>query len=188
MPLAMTPRLAFAAFAAFAACACAPRLYVQPGPDEPHALAKVRVVNHSAPGPGLHELMTLNRLQIPLPPGPSDDTSPRATSVRVRLEPSLWRMSTSFFHTYTTTSTQSYTYACGRSTCTGSRTVSQTHTAVDGACSAGLIFQPEPQRIYLLQYDFYVDQRCSLQCLEQLPQPDGSFRLVPCASRPVVVD
>jgi hypothetical protein len=188
LPVAMKSTLCRVLGAAVLATGCGYPPYEQPPPNVPHALAKVRIVNHSAPGPALNESLVLNERQVLVPATGGNYLMPRTMAVRIRLEPATWTMRTSFFHTYTTTSTQSYSYACGKSNCTGTRTVTNTHTVVDGACAAGLAFAPAERQMYLLQYDFYAHGVCSLQCFEQVPMPDGSFRLRPCSATPVRVN
>ncbi|MBI5535276.1 MAG: hypothetical protein HY898_21290 [Deltaproteobacteria bacterium] len=160
---------------------CMP-LYVEPPPTAPHALVKIRIANHDAPGPSLEESLVLNKHRVKVPKTEGDFLVARASALRVRLEPAYWSMQTTFYHTYTTTSTQSYSYGCGKSTCTGTRTVTQTHRAIDGACKATVAFSPEVNQMYLLQYDFFANDQCRLQCMMQLPNAEGSFELTPCAA------
>jgi len=163
-----------------ASTGCMLPLYEQPPPDQPHAITKIRVVNHDSPGPQLTELFSVGDHRVPLPATEGDYRTPRNEAIRIRLEPARMGMSTKFFHTYTTTSVESYSYMCGKSTCTGSRTVTHTHTVVDGACKAGVSFTPVQNQIYVLQYDFFGHGNCSLKCFEQHHRGDGEFDLRPC--------
>lgn len=173
----------FSAAVAAAALGCQLPAYEQPAPTAPHAIAKIRVANHSSPGPSLTEAMVLNDHSVELPSLEGDFLLPRTTSIRIRPEAAFWSMQTTFFHTYTTTTMETYSYGCGKTMCTGTRSVTHTYTAVDGSCKAGLAFRPVADHMYLLQYDFYGHEQCRLQCMEQQPDNVGGFQLTPCLAR-----
>jgi hypothetical protein len=167
------------------------RPYVLPTENEPHALVKVRVVYHASPGPQLSQLVLINneRIELPSPPRlPGEITR----AVPVRPMATRWDVRTEFFHTVSVPQIQTYTttssYPCGRSTCTRSQTHTRTvyvhHRIIDAACAQAAGQGPVVGGIYLLNYDFYASGHCTLMCMRQWQQPDGSFRQTPCEPAP----
>lgn len=188
----MRPSLrALIALCLVAGCA---RHYVEPRLDEPHALTRVRVVRHTWAGPQLDESVRLNDYVIAMPPaGPQ----PAVRALRVRPAPTLWRAQTTFFHTITVPVTETYTeqVACGTTYSTyGSssvpqtrycpqtryRTVLQNRRVTDASCTGLIAHTPLAGAAYIVQFDFYGHEQCRLRCFRQLPNPDGTFVLVPC--------
>lgn len=163
--------------------------------SEPHAVVKVRLAYHSAPGPQLAQTVMHNEArveEIPTPVVGGDGVVNRP--VLVRPQPVTWTISSNFFHTVTTTSLQtvmvSRSYPCGRSTCTTSspqtRTVTRTVMVSDGSCRTALAQYPQGQGVYLLQYDFFAHGHCTLRCFRQSPAPDGTAVNGPCEPAPPV--
>lgn len=163
------------------------RAYREPPPSEPHAIVRVRVVRHRWAGPLLDEAVRLNGYGIAMPPaGPH----PSVRALRVRPEPTAWRFGTTFYHTEMRTrlETVQESYSCGTynnpRTCTRSRTqtVTRTVNVTDAACRAQVAHTPIAGAAYLLQYEFYDHERCTVRCYRQLPGADGSFQLLPCGA------
>ena len=189
---------ALIALLALSACV---RRFEEPRLDEPHAIVKVRVVHHDSPGPQLAEDVRWNEyaVAVPSPMGAQPRESLRA--VRVRPELAQWAFATTYFHTVTRmemrTEYRSEQYACCTET-TGFGSTSSTRTRyctrqvpeqrwvqvtdriVDGACRAGVAHRPMAGAMYVVQYDYFGGDRCTVQCLRQLGATDGSFRFVPC--------
>lgn len=171
--------------------------YAEPRADEPHALMRVRAVHHHWAGPSLSERVQLNGYDIEMPPAVR--TAPRTRAIRVRPEPGAWSFETQFFHYRSRQELRPYTRQepCGTTTtgfgrsrrtetryCT--RTEQRWETVrdriVDAACAAQVVHTPIAGGVYLVQYDFYAHGQCTAQCLRQLTQPDGTFRLIPCGA------
>jgi hypothetical protein len=160
------------------------RPYQQPAPNEPHAVVKVRLAYHDHPGPSLTEKVRLNEFGIELPPDENLRAVPVISAIRVRPERNDWSIATTFYHTYTTSRSESYSYSCGQTTCRSTRQVTQTHTAVDGSCERQMSILPRQGGVYLLQYDYLSHEQCSLNCIEQVPNTDGTFANRPCEQLP----
>ena len=60
--------------------------------------------------------------------------------------------------------------------------VTQTDHVTDASCETRLSHLPVSGGVYLVQYDFYGDQACSVSCFRQLDRPGGEFQLVPCGA------
>jgi hypothetical protein len=177
-----------------ALCAGCVHRYTEPAITEPHAIVRLRMVRHAWAGPELDEAVRLNGYAIDVPPG-MPGASTRA--LRVRPELTHWQFRTRFFHRVTQPVTRLVTerYACG-STRSGygsssytstqycSRTVTRTdyvtRQVVDAQCGSSDGHRPVAGGLYILQYDFFGHERCTLRCLRQIPQPGGTFTLVPC--------
>jgi len=169
--------------------------YVLPTENEPHALVKIRVVYHDHPGPELSQLILINdeRIDIPHPPRQPGEI---ARAVPVRPIATRWDIRSEFFHTITVPRTETYTttssYPCGNSTCTRTETHTRTvyvqQHVTDAACSQVVDQGPVVGGIYLLHYDFFAHRHCSLLCMRQWEQPDGSFRQTPCEPPPAKPD
>lgn len=183
------------AFAASIVAGCHPP-YQAPSLAEPHATVKVRVVYHDTPGTELEQAIHLNGHTLSVPP-PVTLPGEISRAIPVRLESASIDVNTSFSHTITRmeSRTEQYqcgvsTYKCGTSTCT--RTNYCTHTvmkpvtvrATDAACERAVGLAPRQDAVYLLQYDYFASGRCTLACLHEWPQPDGSFRNTPCEAPP----
>ncbi len=176
------------------------RHYREPAVDEPHAMVRVRVVRHAWAGPMIDEVVELGPDRITMPrAGPQ----PSVQAIRVRPGPAEWRFSTTFFHTEQRTRLENYreSYPCGSHTSysngtshTQTRTCyrNRTRTVVyqarvpDATCQARVQHDAVVGDAYLIQYDFMGHGQCTAQCLQQLPQPDGQFRLVRCGAGPAV--
>ena len=185
------------------------RNYKPPGPDEPHALVKLRRVYLEPKGPLLREHFEIAEYQLMNEAG--DATSgPRTQAVRVRPGPLAWKLTATYFHHETRMVQESYTvqepyttserYQCGTSHSSGTyssprycsrtvtkyrsktkyRTVPRTVEVSDGSCEAQDRFVHREGLNYLIQYRFSDDAVCRLTCLEQQPRPDGSFDSTPC--------
>ena len=179
------------------------RRFEEPRRDEPHAVVKVRIVHHAQPGPRLDEGVRWNEYEVAVPQPRGYVPTESLRVVRVRPEPSRWSFATTYFHTVTRTEyrTEYRTeqYACGtESSRTGSytstrtrycsrqvpyqRLVTVTDRIVDGACRGAVLHQPIAGAMYVMQYDYFGDDRCSVQCLRQVGATDGTFRFVPCGA------
>jgi hypothetical protein len=171
------------------------RRYEEPALTEPHATVKIRVLHHERSGPQLD-------LEGRIRPAGDEYGIQLADDglrvVRVRLVPTTYRVSSSFFHTTMQMQTVfvSESYACGTtSSGYGTHTYSQTQYCTrqvprqqwvtvrvgDGDCQA-LAFQPTPVEgaVYLVQYDYFGPGVCSLTCLRQVDTGAGTFQFTPC--------
>lgn len=193
MPGTMSPRLVVAmVWLAIVGVGCVPQ-YRAPALSEPHAVVKVRLAYHSWPGPQVEQstLVDGHAVQdLPAPPHGGQGVLTRA--VLVRPGTTTWTIKTAFFHTNTVTRTESYTttqsYPCGKSMCSRStphtRTVSQVVRVNDAVCETGMRQSTLEGGTYILQYDFFADERCQLHCFEQVPRA-GAMGNVPCREAPV---
>ena len=151
--------------------ACRPLpLYPQPTLDQPNALVKLRMINHSSPDIHFSQFITASKhdKQYRIPIGPED------TIVAIRAIPDdeqAWAFRSRFSHTEYYTATESYTYACGGGktyqTCTSTRTVTRSREVTTAQCEQTASYRFSPNEVYLLQYDFYDNDQCSLVCLVQ---------------------
>ena len=193
MPSTLTTRLPTVMFLLAGGIAgCVPQ-YRPPTLSEPHAVVKVRVAYHDWPGPQVEQMTLVDGhavQDLPAPPQGGEGVVTRA--VLVRPGATAWTIKTAFFHTNTVTRTETYnttqSYPCGRSTCSRStphtRTVNQVVRVNDAVCETGMRQSTSVGAMYILQYDFFADQRCQLHCFEQVPQADGSVGNVPCREAP----
>lgn len=186
------------------ASACVPK-FVQPEISEPHALVKVRIAYHVQSGPELAQSVKIGEFAAPVEPPAGNVTMPYTRAVRVPPEPTTWQVESQFFHlVYETERVPvqvSETYSCGTytshsgygssarsttetKTCTRTRTdyrmQTQTRVVVDALCKASVTHAPQAAEAYLLQYDFYGGDQCTLKCYRQAPTGDGKFALTPC--------
>lgn len=167
---------------------CIPE-YRPPLLSEPHAVVKFRLAYHDWSGPKLEQVVLIGKNGVKEIPAPvQGGAGVVSRPVLVRPGPVPWTVRTAFFHTYTTTRTESYTtsesYPCGKSYCSRSvphtRSVTQTVRVNDAVCERGVRHLAVQNGIYILQYDFFANQRCSLHCFRQVEQPDGSLGNVAC--------
>lgn len=185
--------------------ACVPS-FVQPAATDPHAVVKVRVAYHTESGPQLSQAVRIGEFAAPISSPPGSVTTPYTQALRVPPSPTTWGFRSEFFHTVSHTRQVpvqvSESYSCGtytsttgygssaRSTtqtrtCTRTRTEYRTQTetqrVTDASCSVTLRHAPQAGGTYLLQYDFYGNDKCSLHCYRQTPTTDGQFKLEPCS-------
>jgi hypothetical protein len=181
---------ALAAGLALLLVGCLPKplpLYRQPLPNAPHAWIKLRRVHHTTPGPLYTGAMSINEFRLELAPQ-STLTEAASQAIRVRPEHNVWKTSAEFYHndsrTETYNTTEYYSCGSGNSTQSCSRLVQKTRSILihvtDASCQASLRHTPEAGGLYLLQFDFYGKEQCSLKCFIQTPQPAGGFQLTPC--------
>jgi hypothetical protein len=182
--------LAGAAFVALAAGCHLP--YEPPSLSEPHATAKLRIVYHDTPRTELDQLLLLNGRRLAVP-APVELPGQISRAVPMRLEDATVEVRTDFFHTITTYETRTERYACGSTSyscgtstcynttyCTRTVTTPVTTRISDAFCARAASLGAQKDAVYLLQFDFYADRRCTLACLREWPQPDGSFKNGPC--------
>jgi hypothetical protein len=163
--------------------------------DQPHAVVKIRVNHHATPGPSRAASLRLNQELLPLPE--QADLKEAATNfARIRPERAVFQLSTEFYHTTSRTETYYSTesYACGTtsgpysSTRYCSRSVTKYRTVTDRVsdahCKRTVAFTPQIGTLYLMQYDFYGQDECSLKCFIQTPEEGGEFSLSPCPPSP----
>ncbi len=182
------------------------RRFEEARPDEPHAIVKVRIVHHARPGPQLDQSVRWSGYDVrveelvPTPGGPSRET---LRVIRMRPELGEWRFAARYFHTVTRrqmeTRYRSESYSCGTETAGyGTSTYQRTRTCTrqvpyqewvthtdhitDGGCTSASTHRPLAYGIYLMQFDYYGDDRCTLQCFRQIPAADGTFTLLPCGA------
>lgn len=175
--------------------------YQQPSVTDPHALAKVRVSYHGTPNTMLTEDFRLNDRELPWPKERGHLEVTATQALRVRDEPSTWEFSSTFWHSISVTEVRpeqvAEQYPCGTATMGGGsgaasqttyctryhtefRSVTVNQTVIDASCLAQLQQLPRDGAMYLIQYDVYDGQRCTLVCYEQRARADGGFDLGPC--------
>lgn len=177
----MSRYLSFPLIAFAALTACRP-VYREPSVNEPHAVVKVRIRHHATPGPRMQQIVRLDEESVPF--------ETQTFAVRVRPKPSTFELGTVFSHVTPQIRTRqvSESYACGSSYgggtryCTRYRTETYTDyvTVIDATCDRRLQLLPRVSETYLLQYDFYANDECSLKCFVQRPNDDGEFDMVRC--------
>ncbi len=177
----MLPKAAVAiAGALVASCV---RQYEPPDVREPHAIVRVRVVYHGAPGPQLEEHVRLNGRKIAMPEFRNLRNVPVTEPVRVRPGNSEWTFDADFYHLESSRESRSVYDSSSKTYRTEYHTV--TKAVSDSICSARLGHPVVVGDMYLVQYDFFGNQRCAARCFEQAAQVDGSFRMIPCGGRPL---
>jgi hypothetical protein len=174
--MSSTLRVLWGGWLALVACglsSCVPE-YRPPSLSEPHAVVKVRLAYHDWSGPQIEQVVMLGEygvkdFPVPVQGGAGVVIRP----VLVRPGPAFWTVRTSFFHSYTTTRTESRGHV-----------VNQTVWVNDAVCELAIRHLAIPNGLYILQYDYFANQRCSLHCLQQVQQPDGTLGHVPCKPAP----
>ncbi len=173
------------------------RSYREPSLSEPHAVAKIRVIYHGGPNTMLTEDFRLNNRELPWPSERGHLDVAQTEAVRVRAEPSLWSFGSTFWHGVTLTELRPETiveeYPCGSQTIGAStqttyctryhteyRTMTINDTVIDSRCLAQLRQFPQNGAFYVIQYDVYGGDRCTVRCYEQHPRPSGGFDLTTC--------
>jgi hypothetical protein len=179
---AMT-RAALVVVALLGVSACHPA-YQPPSLAEPHATLKLRVVYHHTPGTQLNHLVLVNGHNAGVPE-PVYVPGEIARAIPVRLEGTRIDVRSTYSHTITTMRMTTQTYSCGVGrTCSRMVTVPVTTRVTDAHCAQAAGLGPQRDAVYLLQYDYYGHGQCTLACMRQWPQPDGTFRNGPCDPPP----
>lgn len=167
--------------------------------DEPHAVVKVRVVHHATPGPLLAEGVRWNEYAVAVPGARHAGSHGALRALRVRPEPSRWAFDTTYYHELRRmeyrTDFRTEQYPCGSDTsgygvrtryCSRQvpyqRLVTVVDRIVDGACSGAVVHRPIAGAMYVVQYDYFGADRCTVQCLRQVGATDGTFRFLPCGA------
>jgi hypothetical protein len=179
--------------------------FQEPEIDEPHATAEVRIIHHTAPGPMRRNRVILGGNAVPLSQECATATvdAPCARPLRLSPGPSMWRFATDYFHLETRTRTVPHTvtetYSCGTitvgvypnqttqpQTCTRSRTEYRTETysvrIPDGRCYTEVSHDARLGASYLIYYEFYASEHCSVRCFRRHREQDGTMRMVPCGA------
>lgn len=165
--------------------------YRPPTHNELHALVKVRLVYRAWSGPELEQLVTIDGhdiREIPLPVQQGVGVATR--SVLVRPGSAAWTIQTTFFHNDVTSHAETYETTesgfCGSTACVQStphaRLVNHVEREDDATCTQGMKLLAVAGETYILEYEFFANQQCSLRCYRQVYQRGGSLTNVPCAS------
>jgi hypothetical protein len=189
-------RLGAIATALASLAGCIP-VYRPPSLSEPHATVKVHLAYHVRPGPELDEVVLLNGARANVPAPSEVGWGDVARAVPVRPGSARWDVRATFWHTDTVAETQTtttqQTVPCAdpsMGSCTvpvtDTKTVWVDENVTDAACERAIAHAPEANGVYLLQFDFYGSDRCTLACFRQWPQSDGTFRNGPCEPVPPV--
>ncbi|MGE0325855.1 MAG: hypothetical protein AB7K71_01965 [Polyangiaceae bacterium] len=172
--------------------------YVEPAPDEPHAIVKLRTLYADRPGRNLDELVTVDGDRLDLEE-PGEST--RTNGFRVRTGFAAVKVDSDFFDTETHMVRESYQaseqYYCGTQQsgfgankyttskyCTRyvtkyrNKWVTVRHPR--GACGGQVNLAPNPGDVYLLQYTFSGPGSCELTCVRQHFTAPGQFQNTPC--------
>ena len=173
------------------ATACGLPLYTQPALSAPHSTVKVRMNYHSAPQRTLAESLQVGEQRLPTPATNERGASHDATfHYRVHPEPATWTVGSVFSHSEMRTRTETYQerYSCGTTRVgtgtsarnqtrycnrTQTRQVTSNVTVVDAACETGFQLSPRPGATYILQYDFFGNDRCTARVFEEVTNADG---------------
>lgn len=148
---------------------CIPE-YRPPSLSEPHAVVKVRLAYHAWSGPQLDQVVWLGNYGVKEFPAPVQGGEGVVNRpVLVRPGKAVWNVHTAFFHTYMIPLARGGVYPV---------------RVVDAVCDQALGHLAAPEGIYLLQYDFFANERCSLHCFKQVQQPDGTLGNTPCEPVP----
>ncbi|MCA9639745.1 MAG: hypothetical protein H6718_04000 [Polyangiaceae bacterium] len=172
--------------------------YVEPAPDEPHAIVKLRTLYAARPGANLDELVTVDGDRLDLDePGQST----RTNGFRVRPGFASVSITSDFFDTETHVERQSYQaseqYYCGTQQsgfgahkyttskyCTRYVTKYRDNWVTvrlpRGACGGKVNLAPHPGDVYLLQYTFSGPNSCELTCVRQHFTAPGQFQNTVC--------
>jgi hypothetical protein len=189
------------------AASCRPPAYVQPQPNEPHAILKIRHIVHARGGPFYASQVRVGRFSVDertLEDQQGGDGSiihlrvhPRADAVLVagtsyHVEQRMVTRYRSVQEPYSCSSQQcsggygSTPRSCHSvyQTCYRSRQVPyqqmESVNVTDDACSGSFPLAPAVGATYLMQFDYLGENQCQLTCFEQVPNPLGAFELVPC--------
>jgi hypothetical protein len=163
--------------------ACHPA-YQPPSLTEPQATLKLRIVYHDTPGTQLDQRVLVNG-HTPAVPNPVNVPGEISRAIPVRLEGTRVDVSSTFFHLTTTMQMRPQSYRCGPyATCTRMVMVPVTIRVTDAHCEQAAGLGPQRDGVYLLQYDYFAHGRCTLVCMRQWPQADGTFRNGPCEPPP----
>jgi hypothetical protein len=170
--------------AALAIAGCHPA-YQMPSLAEPHATVKLRIAYHDSPRTQLEQVVLINGHQPEVPP-PVTLPGEISRAIPIRLEGTRLDVRTAFYHLITIMQTHTQSYSCGTNgmMCTRVVTVPVTTRINDATCEQAAGLGPQQDAVYLVQYDFYAHARCTLQCLREWPQPDGTFRNTACEPAP----
>ena len=192
--------------------ACVPT-YKPPTADQPHAIAKLRRSYDTKAGTHLREVVDIEEHRaLADTSAVSLLNGPRMDSLLVHPVPSTFTASSGFFHQeqqlvresyqepHTEYRTESYDCSSGFGsnrtyrTCTRQashtryetkwRTVWKTVEVSDGSCEATLRFAPQDRHVYLFQYTYHDQSVCTLSCFEQVAEPGGTFKNLPCPAAP----
>jgi hypothetical protein len=191
------------------ALACGPRPYVQPRPDEPHAILKIRHVVHARGGPIYATRTMLGDNAIDERALQPEQRGADIVHLRVRPEQAVMLIQGRSYHHEQRQVQRSRqvpeTYSCPQQDCTPSyspggyssstcRTVYRTCTRYrteyywvtetvevnDDQCARRFALAPQQGHVYLVQFNYIGANECTAQCFEQLPSATGAFELAPC--------
>jgi hypothetical protein len=181
-------RLGVCWLAVLMASACVPE-YRQPDLREPHAVAKLRLAYHAWSGPMLEQTVMVDGSRVRNMPAPVQGGKGVAThAVLLRPGTVRWTIQTAFFHNDVSTHAETYTSdetrPCADTACMQSapqaRNVNKVDRVDDATCEAGMKHTALAGEIYLVQFDFFADRRCSVQCFRQVSRPGGTIANAPC--------
>lgn len=190
---------------------CRPPAYVQPTPEQPHAILKLRHVVHQKGGASYASSVWVGRFAVDERTLGDEQAESSSIHLRVRPNPDAFMVRGRSYHmeykTVTRYRSEQESYSCPQqkcsggfgttprscytayNTCTRSRQVPyQTQEWVpvtNDQCEAAFPFAPQAQKTYLLQFDYLGENQCKLSCFAQVANPAGDFTLTPCA--PVVL-
>jgi len=195
-----------ALWVAMLASACVPAAYVQPAPNQPHALLKMKHVVHAKHGPMYAAVTslgdeviddhTLSTAQHELGQG--------AWTMRVRPEVATYAVAGHSFHmeqrTVQKTRQVPESYSCPQQQCTYNypggtqcqtvyNTCTRYHTEYyseqqtvsvdDDACARRVTFAPIVGHSYVIQFDYLGDNNCQALCFEEVQQQLVTCPIVP---------
>jgi len=158
--------------------------YEEPSVESPHALVKVQLAYHSHPGTQLDESVRLNDHDVVFPLDETQRATPVIREVRIRPKLAVWKFSSSFSHSSTSSTMQSGS-PLGTGSTMRSAPVVSTYSTSDGACHVSMALNPQAGDVYSLQYDYLTPNQCTLRCTRVLPAgSDQSSDRCPIVSMP----
>jgi hypothetical protein len=189
--MSVAPRSAWLLSLAVAGLGGCARVHVPPPAGAPQALAKLRIVHHTATPGDLSDHVWLNDAEIRLLE--HDAVGAVSTARPIAPGQAHWRVRAVFSHVDPTRRDDTSnlligpcgTDSSGRPLFCNGPGPSPMHPptdpeVIDAVCEANLKHRAEAGRIYLVRFDFYASDYCTARCLVQSFEPSGRFRLEPC--------
>jgi hypothetical protein len=187
--------------------ACRPPAYVQPTPDQPHAILKIRHIVHAQRGPMYASAVRIGEFAVDERTLEGGQNERAIIHLRVHPGPDAFAVAGHSYHMemqmVTRYRTVQESYSCPQQECSGGygtsprtcRTAYRTCTrsrqesyqtmqsvpVIDDQCQAGFPLDPRPGATYLMQFDYLGENDCQMSCFEQVANGSGGFTLNPCA-------
>lgn len=171
--------------------ACVPD-YRPPELGAPHAVARLRLAYHAWSGTLLEQTVMVDGSAVKDVPAPAQAAAGPATrTVLLRPGTVRWTIQSAFFHNDVSTHAESFTsteaHSCNDTSCTEpppqAHNVNVVTRVDDATCEAGIKHQAVAGETYTIEFDFFADRRCSLQCFRQTSRGAGKSASVACEGK-----